>query len=423
MSADLSWMLAPILACLVTIAALGWFGLHVLQRGVIFVDLALAQIAAMGAIYAVYLGYSAESPVAMGMSLLFTVIGALAFTTLREFEDWVPQEALIGISYAVSAALGILLIELAADPHGAEKIQHLLVGNIVWVRWSEIATAALALGAVGVVHAVFRHPLLQVSLDPEQARAEGRRIAAWDLLFYLSFGIVITAIVNIVGVLLVFSFLVIPAVIARLISHAPVPRLLIAWALGGLVSVVGVAISYEHSTGPIIVTLLGAALLVTLLISSVVRAPSPARRLAKIAVGGVVFMGLLAGTQAMRVEPTHSHTDHAMADHAHEVHHEDHDDHNHSDEAAPTDPLSRLEQAVTAARSGDPAGLRSLAALTQEDAVFIRMEAHDRLVAVAGAGAVDFDPLLGPDTDGRWRAWAESPPEDWASRAAALPLP
>lgn len=136
------WMLLPTLACLVIVITLGWFGLHVLERGVIFVDLALAQVAALGTTYAVFLGHDPDGGTAFAMALTFTLIGAAAFSAARIFEERVPQEAIIGIAYAVSAASGILMIHFADDPHGGEKLEHLLVGNIVWVQPHELGVLA-----------------------------------------------------------------------------------------------------------------------------------------------------------------------------------------------------------------------------------------------------------------------------------------
>jgi zinc/manganese transport system permease protein len=427
---DLGWMLAPIVACLLAMAALGWFGLHVLERGVIFVDLALAQVAALGATSAVFLGFDPDAPAGMALALLFTAVGSLAFASLRQFEDRVPQEALIGIAYAVSAALGMLLVELANDPHGAEKIQHLMVGNIVWVTWSEIALAAGALAAVGVVHAVFGRRFLTISFSPEQAAAEGRLLPVWDLVFYLSFGVVLTAIVNIVGVLLVFSFLVIPAVVARLFLDSIPQRLAAAYVIGFGASIAGVAVSYEHSTGPIVVSILGAVLAVSLAGLSVKRAARPLVRVAQLAgtasVGGAVVLLFvhLAGDN-----------DHVESHAAHAIHqptgpHDAHQDHDaHSPDAstvatpppAEADPLTRLEHAVSLARVGDAEGLTILAGLTGDSAPFIRMEAHDRLVVVAGTTAPAYDPMAGPDTAGVWATWAVAPPDGWQLRAEGLP--
>ena len=271
------------------------------------------------------------------------------------------------------------------------------------MRWSEIAVAAVAVAAVGVLHAVFGRQLLRLSFEPDAARAEGMAMAAWDLLFYASFGVVLTAIVHILGVLLVFSFLVIPAVIGRLSAQSIRGRLAVAYGVGAVATVAGVAVSYEHSTGPIIVGLLGAALVAALALTSVRGAARPGLRGAQIVGGGVAVVLLLAGVGRMGVrQAEHSHVEHAVADHPHEVHHEHDDGHVHDDvgEDGEVDPLTRLERAVEAAREGDAAGLRELAALTTVDAPFIRMEAHDRLVLVAGEAAPVYDPLAGPTPRG-----------------------
>ncbi len=394
---DLSWMLPPVAICLVAMAALGWFGLHVLDRGIIFIDLALAQCAALGATGAVYLGLDPDHPWALALSLLASAVGAVVFTAVRQLEDRVPTEAIIGIAYAVCAAAGVLLVELSDDPHGAEKIQQLLVGNIVWVRWSEIATAALAVAAVGAVHAVFHRQILEISMDPEGARRRGMRVALWDLLFYLTFGVVVTAIVGVVGVLLVFSLLIIPAVVGRLLCEGLAARLAVGYAVGLTSCAIGVAISYEHSTGPIIVVLLGGMVTLALLGVGLRRAAPPRTVLALVA-GAVGLCAVGVALVPRGEEDSHHHL--------------------HADELAPTaaDPLTRLDEAAALAHAGAPEGLVNLAALLTEDALFIRMEAHGHLTAIAGDSAPDYDPTSGPDQDGVWAAWAAAPPADRAEQ-------
>ncbi len=419
---DLTWMIAPVVACILAMGALGWFGLHVLQRGVIFVDLALAQVAALGATYAVYLGHQPDEHFALMLSLVFTTLGAGVFALIRAFEDRVPQEALIGITYAVTAALGVLLIELAEDPHGAEKIQHLLVGNIVWVQWSEIAVAAVAIILVGVLHAVVGQRFLTISFHPEQAAQENLNIGWWDLLFYLSFGVILTAIVSIVGVLLVFSYLVIPAVIGRLFSDSIPRRLTIGYAVGLLVSVVGVAASYEHSTGPIIVALLGLCLLLSLAVISIRQAPRPEARVAQWIGCGLAIYGMLwaFGQVGGHPDVDHDHVEHAVTDHPHEAHHADHADHK---DALSADPLTQLEQGIRMVRALDSEGLVLLAQLARDAPPFIRIEATSRLVTLAEESAPIYDPLAGPDTEEVWLSWATAPGDQWQMRAANLSLP
>jgi len=401
----MDWMILPILACAVIVLTLGWFGLHVLERGVIFVDLALAQVAALGTTWAVYLGHEPEGHVAFGIALCFSFVGAIAFSAARVFEARVPQEAIIGIAYAVSAALGILLVHFAADPHGGEKIEHLLVGNLVWIQPREVAVLAGVCAAVGVVHALVSRHTLRVTFAPEDARAEGMNIAAWDVFFYLSFGLALAAIVSASGVLLVFSYLVIPAVVARLFFRGVRLRLIAAWTLGLAVSVAGVSVSYEHPPGPVIVAFFGGALAIALAVYAL-RAHG-SRALAGIGAGALAVAVVLGGSAAIP----------ASADHDHAEHHEEGDDHDHPAEAplpttseapaeAAQDDFARLDAAVVAARGGDVAGLRALAALCASDTPFVRVEADTRLRALAGSSAPAYDPLAGPDSGGAWTAWA-----------------
>jgi zinc/manganese transport system permease protein len=423
---EIAWMLAPLVACLVAITALVWFGLHVLQREVIFVDLALAQVAALGATTAVYLGHAPDAPVGLGLSLLFVCLGAAAFAGFRQFEDLVPQEALIGITYAVTAALGFLLIELSDDPHGAEHIQHLLVGNIVWVQWSEILVAAGFIAIVGIVHAALGSRLLRLSFEPEAARAEGMKIPLWDLVFYLSFGVVVVGLVSIIGVLLVFSYLVIPAVLGRLFGRTILHRLVIGYGVAVVATVVGVAVSYEHSTGPIVVGILGLMLLVGLLVLSVRRAVSSRLRLFQIGGVGALVAGIIwGGLEIAGQNDPHSHVTHAIKDHDHEVHHQDHSAHAHDHEAVATDadPLTQLEAAVGQVRNGEPSGLVVMAQLVQTAPPFIRMEAHNRLTILADEAAVIYDPLADPDTAGSWMRWATQPGTDWLARKNGITIP
>lgn len=420
----MSWMILPIAACVIVVLTLGWFGLHVLERGVIFVDLALAQVAALGMTYAVFLGHDPEGGTAFALSLTFTFIGAAAFSAARLFEERVPQEAIIGIAYAVSAAAGILMIHFADDPHGGEKLEHLLVGNIVWVQPRDIALLAGTCGVVGILHFVFRERFLQISYRPAEAAAEKRQVALWDLLFYLSFGFALTAIVSVSGVLLVFSYLVIPAVIARLLVRGVGKRLVVAYAVGLLVSVVGVALTYSHPTGPVIVALFGLVLVATLVWYAITCAARPAVATGQaVAAGGAIAAVLWGFGQVAPAPDAHEHEEPAPIAAP------------QSDALAASDPAARdaaareasgnagraealaaalaaesdesvrLTMAVALVRAGDRRGLDALVGLTRSDTPFLRMEADDRLRALAGGAAPTWDPLAGPDTGGAWSTW------------------
>ena len=261
-------VMGPALASsLLLTAVFVYFGLHIVRRGVIFVDLALAQVAAMGGTVAFLAGYPLEGPGAYLFSLVFAFFGSLVFTLVRSREEAVPQEAIIGIVYAFAAAATVLLVDKA--PHGAEHIKYLLVGNILWVSWSAIAQLFGVIVLVALFHFFFRRNFFLVSFDSEAARREGVSVALWDLLFYLSLAWVVTTSVQTAGVLLIFSFLIVPAVCGLLLSSRLRAGLLLGWLVGAGVSLVGTTLSYwwDLPTGAAIVCTFG----ITLLLISVSR--------------------------------------------------------------------------------------------------------------------------------------------------------
>jgi zinc/manganese transport system permease protein len=298
---------APFAACLLFSALHCYMGLHVVRRGVIFVDLALAQLAALGATVALVVvplvfGVPAhehhaappeyhqsqaqgqafpmpaqtqtheeepqlgvrgwmieETPYAL--SLLFTFIGAAIFAIARFRDERVPQEAIIGIVFVVCAALAVLVLSRA--PHGHEAMESMLVGNILFIGWRDVRVTFLLYLALGVLHYFIRRPLLRISDGPAAAEAAGVRVRAWDFLFYASFGVMVTESVPLAGVLVVFSYLIIPAVCAGMVAWGFLNRLLIGWSVALTASVVGLFISaaYDMPTGPALVGTFGALLL------------------------------------------------------------------------------------------------------------------------------------------------------------------
>lgn len=256
----LEFLWLPCLACLVLTAIHVYLGLHVLARGVVFVDLALAQVAALGISVAFLSGHPIQSDAAYWYALAFTVGAAALFAASRVERVPLPQEAIIGIVYAVSAATAILVVDRA--PQGGEHIKTLLVGSILTVTGREVATLALLYGAIGAIHLAARRPLLEISLDPDGARARGRWLIAWDLLFYVTFGVVVTSSVRVAGVLLVFSYLIVPAAIAVLLASTVPRRLILGWSVGAVVSAAGLwaAFAWDLPTGAAVVTAFGAAL-------------------------------------------------------------------------------------------------------------------------------------------------------------------
>jgi zinc/manganese transport system permease protein len=247
----------PLLACLLLTAIHVYLGFHVLARGVIFVDLALAQVAALGLTVAILAGHPPASDAAYGYALAFALGGAALLAATRVREARVPQEAVIGIVYAVSAAAAVLVVDRAAQ--GAEHIKQLLVGSILSVTGADLVSLAILYGVIGAAHWGVRRPMFAISLDPA---ASGRNLLAWDFFFYVTFALVVTSSVRIAGVLLVFSYLVVPAAIGALLARGVRARLAIGWITGALVSAAGLAASWgwDLPTGAAVVTAFGAAI-------------------------------------------------------------------------------------------------------------------------------------------------------------------
>jgi zinc/manganese transport system permease protein len=255
----LTFMAAPFAACLILVGVHGYLGLHVLLRQVIFVDLALAQIAALGAVVAMTQGHAPGSPASFAYSLGAAVLGAVLFSLSRSRrgESKVPQEAIIGITYVIASATAILVADRA--PEGAEHIKELLAGTILWVTWPTVIKDLVVYSAVGLFHYLFRRRFILISEQPERAYEQGISVRLWDFLFYLSFGVVITLSVEIAGVLMVFAYLVAPAIIALGSSDRWGVRITLAWAVGFLASALGLIASYkvDFPSGPAIVCTLG----------------------------------------------------------------------------------------------------------------------------------------------------------------------
>src|SRR5216110_2969039 len=261
--AVLQFLAAPFVASLILTGIHAYLGVHVVERGVIFVDLSLAQIAAFGATVAMLTPLASGDPHAPGVywiSLLFTFIGAFVFSTIRSKRARIPQEAIIGICYAVASAAAILAMSKSTSE--SEHLKDMLVGNILAGSWPEVGKTAMLYGAIGAFHYIFRHQFLLISMDPKRAEAEGIPIRVWDFLFYASFGFVVTSSVAIARVLLVFCYLVVPSVGAMLFADHIGKRLAIGWTMGTLVSALGVyfSVALDLPTGATIVCTFGAVL-------------------------------------------------------------------------------------------------------------------------------------------------------------------
>jgi len=260
----LAFLAAPFVASLILTGIHAYLGVHVVERGVIFVDLSLAQIAALGATVALLTPWSDGDPhssYVYVISLIFTFIGAAVFSTIRTHRARIPQEAIIGICYAVASAAAILAMSKSTSE--SEHLKDMLVGNILAVSWLEVGKTAVLYGAVGLFHFIFRHKFLAISIDAKKAQAEGLSVRFWDFLFYAPFGFVVTSSVSIAGVLLVFCYLIVPSVAAMLYSDTIGRRLAIGWTMGTVVSALGVYFSLllDLPTGATIVCTFGLALI------------------------------------------------------------------------------------------------------------------------------------------------------------------
>lgn len=268
--AILTFLAAPIVAGLIIAGIHAYLGLHVVERGVIFVDLSLAQIASLGAAIAVFQGSDPHDPMIYWMSLLFTLIGAFIFAMIKGQEAHIPQEAIIGISYAVASAA--VIITMSKSTGEAEHLRDMLVGNILSVQWPEVYLTGGIYAAIGLFHWIFRKRFLEISQDPKAVAARGISVRFWDFLFYASFGLVVTRSVAIAGVLLVFCYLIVPSVGAMLWATKIGSRLAIGWGMGLFVSALGMYFSvlFDLPTGATIVCTFGLILVVMALMRPII---------------------------------------------------------------------------------------------------------------------------------------------------------
>ena len=243
----LQFLAAPFAASLIIAGIHAYLGVHVVERGVIFVDLSLAQMAALGSTIALlvpFMGEDPHGPWVYWSSMTFTFIGAAVFSFIKSRRARIPQEAIIGISYAVASAATILAMSKATSE--SEHLKDMLVGNILAVSWDEVRSTASLYAAIGIFHYVFRRTFLAISMNHERVEAQGPlSVHLWDFLFYASFGVMVTRSVSIAGVLLVFCYLIVPSVAAMLYADRIGPRLAIGWTMGTVVSALGIYLSVK----------------------------------------------------------------------------------------------------------------------------------------------------------------------------------
>jgi zinc/manganese transport system permease protein len=248
----------PLAACLLLPPLLVYLGLHVVKREVIFVDLALAQVATLGTCVALLLGHHFDDRITFWISLAVTFIGAAFFSWSRSTrKGGVPQEAIIGITFVVAAAGVILMLSRVAG--GKEELEHLLTGDILNVTAEEIGRRVVLFAALGGFFAAFHQRFALISTDAEAAFAQGLRVRLWDFLFYAAFAIMVVSFVRLAGVLLTFAYLIVPAVCGVMLADSWRKQLVVGWIVAVSASLIGLMTSYwlDLPTGAAIVCACG----------------------------------------------------------------------------------------------------------------------------------------------------------------------
>jgi zinc/manganese transport system permease protein len=295
---DLVALLAyPFIAAIIFVGMHTWLGLQVLRRKVVFADLALAQLSALGGTAAVAAGHPPGTLAGFGYALLLTIFGAGLLTLTRRLSRHVSQEAVIGIVYVVATALTVLVID--RSPQGAEHVKRMLVGSILTIGPDDVLKLAVLYGAIGLLHWLLRRPLLAAAHDAGDD--PGSRTVVWDFVFYCTFGLVVTSSVTLAGVLLVFSFLIIPAVIGFLFSSRMGAALAVGWSAGAVASLAGFAVSValDLPTGAAMVTTFAAVLLLAAALRVTVLGALAARwrNRQRVAIGAAAAIALAVFTQ------------------------------------------------------------------------------------------------------------------------------
>ena len=263
----------PLAACLLLPPLLVYLGIHVVRREVIFVDLALAQVATLGTCAALLLGYHFDDRPTFWISLAVTLLGAAFFSWSRGIrKHQVPQEAVIGITFVVAAAGVILLLSRVAG--GKEELEHLLTGDILNVTQGEVLQRTAIFIGLALFYGIFHRRFALISSDPDQADAEGMKVRLWDFLFYAAFALVVVSFVRIAGVLLTFAYLIVPAVCGVMLARHWLGRLLIGWGVAAAASLIGLYASYRFDlpTGAAIVVACGLLLAIVSVAATIRRA-------------------------------------------------------------------------------------------------------------------------------------------------------
>ncbi|MBN2213638.1 MAG: metal ABC transporter permease [Bacteroidales bacterium] len=262
MHENIVFLAPPVLSCIISAGILGYYGNHILSRGIIFIDIAVAQVAALGTMIGLLLGYAEESMNVQLISYVFTILVLLLFSLIRVRKQRLPREAIIGIFYCIALGMALLLAEKI--PGGSNFITKTITGNILWVTWGKVLHCTILFAVIGTVLFIFEKRIRNLTLNQDRA-GEKPLSERWpDLLFYVTFGIVIVKTVPIQGIFLVFILLIAPAAIAGLLVSSWQKRIFWSWIIGAAGSVMGISLSFmlNISNGPAIVCILGLSTLI-----------------------------------------------------------------------------------------------------------------------------------------------------------------
>lgn len=254
---NLVFLAAPITVCILLAGILSYFGNHILSRGIIFIDIALAQIAALGTMIGLLLGFAEESLSVQIISYAFTIVIIALFALTKFKKQLIPQEAIIGIIYCLGLGLAMLLAERI--PGGSNFITKTITGNVLWVTWEKVLSCFILFAIIAVIHLFFQKFFIRISGPNDGLPFSPAKTRLFELLFYITFGIVIVKAVPVGGVFLVFTLLIAPTATATLFTQKWRSRFIWSWIIGILGSFSGIYISYRLniSNGPAIVCLLG----------------------------------------------------------------------------------------------------------------------------------------------------------------------
>ena len=263
------FLFPPILGCILIVLINVYFGIHVIKREIIFIDIALAQIAALGGVIGGIIlnspgpghehdGYNLFSYL---LSLTFISLAALVFTLLKHKKIPIPLEAIIGISFAVATTMAVIILDKASG--GDVHVHDMLIGSVLWVSWNQIIRLAIVVSIVGLFHFIFRKKFLNLTDAFQDAYQTFRKPRLWDFLFYFSFGVVVIEAVNVAGILTVFAFLIIPASLTAFITKSWMRKIIAGWIMGITAAVSGVFLSVKMDvpSPPVIIIILGFLLL------------------------------------------------------------------------------------------------------------------------------------------------------------------